>query len=58
MDFDFKNIEGDISIDEAQELLNSYYEENPKSEAGDRTEEARCLSQPDSAPDRFLYRKG
>ncbi len=25
-----KNIEGDISIDEAQELLNAYYEANPK----------------------------
>lgn len=25
-----KNIEGDISIDEAQTLLDSYYEENPK----------------------------
>ena len=25
-----KNIEGNISIDEAQELLNSYYEENAK----------------------------
>ena len=35
-----KNIEGDISIDEAQELLNTYYEENPKVDTGDRTEEA------------------
>lgn len=35
-----KNIEGDISIDEAQELLNSYYEENPKSGDDERTEEA------------------
>ncbi|MBE5877401.1 MAG: cell filamentation protein [Lachnospiraceae bacterium] len=35
-----KNIEGDISIDEAQELLNTYYEENPKADTGDRTEEA------------------
>ncbi len=40
IDTAIKNIEGDISIDEAQELLNMYYEENPKSEAGDRTEEA------------------
>ncbi len=39
-----KNIEGDISIDEAQELLNSYYEENPKSDLGDRTEEADKVS--------------
>lgn len=35
-----RNIEGDISIDEAQELLNSYYEENPKKDLDDRTEEA------------------
>lgn len=38
IDTAIKNIEGDISIDEAQELLNSYYAENPKSD--DRTEEA------------------
>lgn len=35
-----KNIEGNISIDEAGELLNRYYEENPKTEIDDRTEEA------------------
>ena len=40
IDTAIKNIEGDISIDEAQELLDSYYEENPKSDMGDRTEEA------------------
>ena len=40
IDTAIKNIEGDISIDEAQELLNTYYEENPKVDAGDRTEEA------------------
>ena len=39
-----KNIEGDISIDEAGELLNSYYEENPKSDATDRAEEADKVS--------------
>lgn len=33
-----KNIEGDISIDEALELLNSYYEENPQTDTKDRTE--------------------
>ena len=38
-----QNIEGEISIDEAQELLNSYYEENPKAD-GDRTEEADKVS--------------
>lgn len=40
IDTAIKNIEGDISIDEAQELLNTYYEENPKVDTGDRTEEA------------------
>ncbi len=40
IDTAIKNIEGNISIDEAQELLNSYYEENPKEEDGSRTEEA------------------
>lgn len=40
IDTAIKNIEGDISIDEAQELLYSYYVENPKSDDKDRTEEA------------------
>ena len=40
IDTAIKNIEGDISIDEAQELLKSYYEENPLSDSEDRTEEA------------------
>ena len=40
IDTAIKNIEGDISIDEAQELLNTYYQENPKSDQEDRTEEA------------------
>ncbi len=40
IDTAIKNIEGSISIDEAQELLNSYYKENPKSDLEDRTEEA------------------
>lgn len=39
-----KNIEGDITIDEAQALLNTYYEENPKTDANDRTEEADKVS--------------
>ena len=38
-----QNIEGEISIDEAQQLLNRYYEENPKAD-GDRTEEADKVS--------------
>ena len=42
IDTAIKNIEGEISIDEAQELLNSYYEEN--SDDGDRTEEADKVS--------------
>ena len=32
IDTAIKNIEGDISIDEAQKLLNTYYEENPKAD--------------------------
>lgn len=39
-----RNIEGDISIDEANSLLNSYYEKNPKQGPGDRTEEADKVS--------------
>ena len=35
-----KNIEGEISIDEAQALLNSYYAKKPPQESADRTEEA------------------
>lgn len=44
IDTAIKNIEGDISIDEAQELLNSYYEENPRTDLSDRTEEADKVS--------------
>ena len=44
IDTAIRNIEGDISIDEANSLLNSYYEENPKSDTGDRTEEADKVS--------------
>ena len=40
IDTAIKNIEGEISFDEAQDLLNSYYKENPKSDLEDRTEEA------------------
>lgn len=40
IDTAIRNIEGDISIDEVGELLNSYYEENPKKDIDDRTEEA------------------
>lgn len=44
IDTAIKNIEGDISIDEAGELLNSYYKENLKSDETDRTEEADKVS--------------
>ena len=44
IDTAIKNIEGDISIDEAGDLLNSYYKENPKSDETDRTEEADKVS--------------
>ena len=40
-----KNIEGEITIDEVGELLESYYEENPKESKDDRTEEADKVSQ-------------
>lgn len=40
VDTAIRNIEGDISIDEAGELLNNYYKEYPKSDNDDRTEEA------------------
>lgn len=44
IDTAIQNIEGEISIDEAQELLNSYYEERPGAEENDRTEEADKVS--------------
>ena len=40
VDTAIQNIEGKISIDEAQRLLDSYYQENPQAEVGERTEEA------------------
>ena len=39
-----RNIEGEISLEEANALLQAYYEENPTSEASDRTEEADKVS--------------
>ncbi len=44
IDTAIKNIEGEISIDDAQNLLNSYYKANPKSDCDDRTEEADKVS--------------
>lgn len=39
-----RNIEGEISFEEANALLQAYYEENPVCDAGDRTEEADKVS--------------
>ena len=41
-----RNIEGEITFEEANELLQSYYRENPVPDAADRTEEAdkACLA--------------
>ncbi len=44
IDTAIKNIEGDITLDEARELLDSYYEENPMKDSSDRTEEADKVS--------------
>ncbi len=44
IDTAIKNIEGDITIDEAQTLLNSYYKENTRIDTKDRTEEADKVS--------------
>lgn len=38
-----KNIEGDISLDQAQTLIETYYQENPKREE-ERTKEADLVS--------------
>lgn len=39
-----RNIEGEISFEEANALLQSYYKENPSNDADDRTEEADKVS--------------
>lgn len=39
-----RNIEGEISFEEANALLQTYYEENPTRDASDRTEEADKVS--------------
>lgn len=39
-----RNIEGEISFEEANTLLQTYYEENPVEDASDRTEEADKVS--------------
>lgn len=44
VDTAIRNVEGDITIDEAINLLNTYYEENPSSGNAERTEEADKVS--------------
>ena len=44
LDTAVRNIEGEISIEEANALLQTYYEENPAENAWDRTEEADKVS--------------
>ena len=39
-----RNIEGEISLEEANALLQTYYKENPVNDASDRTEEADKVS--------------
>ena len=39
-----RNIEGEISFEKANALLQTYYEENPSRDASDRTEEADKVS--------------
>lgn len=40
-----RNIEGEITLDEANELIKSYYEERPNSDPNDRSEEADKVAQ-------------
>ena len=44
LDTAIQNIKGEISIDEAERLVDSYYEQIPKSEEDERTEEADKVS--------------
>lgn len=44
IDTAIRNIEGDITLDDAQSLLDSYYAETPKNNSADRTEEADKVS--------------
>ena len=44
IDAAIQNIEGAITIDEAQKLMDTYYEENPRTLEDDRTEEADKVS--------------
>lgn len=44
LDTAVKNIEGDITLDQAQDLVNCYYEENEKADLNSRTKEADQVS--------------
>ncbi|MFI3213769.1 MAG: Fic family protein [Eubacteriales bacterium] len=44
VDTAIQNIEGEISFEEAQQLLDTYYKENPKVDEWERTEEADKVS--------------
>lgn len=44
LDTAIRNIEGEISFEEAQQLLQNYYEAKPNTDASDRTEEADKVS--------------
>ena len=44
IDTAIQNIEGEITMDEAQKLMDTYYKENPKISDNDRTEEADKVS--------------
>lgn len=44
LDTAIRNIEGEISFEEAQQLLQNYYEEKPNTDASNRTEEADKVS--------------
>lgn len=44
IDTAIQNIEGNITMDEAQKLMDTYYKENPKISDNDRTEEADKVS--------------
>lgn len=44
LDTAIRNIEGEISFEEAQQLLQNYYEAKPSADASDRTEEADKVS--------------
>lgn len=44
LDTAIRNIEGEISLEDAQQLLQNYYEAKPNTDASNRTEEADKVS--------------